>query len=359
MAQALIAVSRSPGERRVALLLSGTLTEAWVERPARPDGVGDVVAARVAALAPAMAGAFLAMPDGTTGFLPETEASHDRRPLRAALQEGQLLVLRVTRAAQGAKGPRLSVRRAPARSAGAPGLIERGPDAALRLRAAHPSARLVADDRAEAARLGAEWVPAAFDDALEAAFEALAEPRVALPGGGTLWVETTRALTALDLDAGSHAGADREAQRRFNTQAVVAAAREVRLRNLAGPILLDIAGLAVRERAGLEAPLRAALAADPLAELLGLGPLGLFELRRARIHPPLAETLAGPLTRGLALLRRAAREAAAAPARRLALHAPAPVLAALRDLPGALDEYAALATHPIALREGAPDVTDA
>ncbi|MCX7931654.1 MAG: ribonuclease E/G [Rhodovarius sp.] len=359
MAQALILLSRSPGERRVALLLDGVLTEAWVERPARPDGVGDVWAGRVAALAPAMAGAFIALPDGSTGFLPESEASRDRRPLKDALQEGQLVVAVVTRAAQGGKGPRLSVRRAPPLTASAPGLLARGPDAAQRLRAAHPDARILADDRAEARRLGAEYVPRAFDAELEAAFEALAEPRVELPGGGLLWIEETRALTALDLDAGAHAGAGRDAQRRFNESALSEVARQIRLRQLGGPILLDVAGLSPRDRQQLLPALSRALAADSLAELLGIGPLGLFEIRRARVHPPLSAVLAGPLTPALALLRQAAREAAAAPHRRLVLRAPAAWLEALRNLPGALEEYAAAAGHPLLLEEAdAPAIID-
>ena len=351
MASAIIRVSRSPGERRVALLLDDVLTEAWVERPARPDGVGDVLAARVSAVAPAMAGAFLTLPDGQTGFLPESEASASRRPLKEVVQEGRLLVVRVTRGAQGGKGPRVSVKRAPAIAAAEPGLLECGPDAALRLRTAYPEAQIQSDDATEAARLGAALVPRAFDDALEAEFDILAGPVIPLPGGGRIILQTTHALTALDVDSGGDGD--------VNAIAIGEAARQIRLRQCAGAILLDVAGLAARARASLEAPLRQALAPDRLAECLGLGPLGLFEIRRARIHPPQAEVLAGPLTPGLALLRVAMREAAAAPHRRLALHAPPAVLAALRALPEALAEYAAGAGHSITLTEGESGVTDA
>ncbi len=359
MAQAVIRVAVSPGERRVALLLDGVLTEAWVERPARPDGVGDVLAARVSAVAPAMAGAFLALPDGQTGFLPESEASLSRRPLKEVVQEGRLLVVRITRAAQGAKGPRVSVKRAPAIAATGPGLIERGPDAARRLLAAFPDAEILADNTVEAKRLGARLVPRAFDDEIEAEFEALATAAIPLTGGGALVIQTTHALTAIDVDAGSHAGADRAAAQALNAAALHEAARQIRLRNCAGGILIDAAGMAARDRAALEPVLREALAPDRLAELLGTGPLGLYEIRRARIHPPLAETLAGPLTPGLALLRAAAREAAQAPHRRLALHAPGPVLAALRALPGALAEYEQASGHELSLRPGESGITDA
>ncbi len=62
-----ILASRSPGEVRTALLDGDRLLEAWVERAGVADGVGDLHRARVSALAPAMAGAFVGMgvdPDG-------------------------------------------------------------------------------------------------------------------------------------------------------------------------------------------------------------------------------------------------------------------------------------------------------
>ncbi|WP_192898741.1 ribonuclease E/G, partial [Crenalkalicoccus roseus] len=232
----------------------------------------------------------------------------------------------------------------------------------LRLARAHPAAAVETDAPPLAAALRAALGPErvalrrgpVFDPVLEAELEALAEPEVPLPGGGRILVHPTPALTALDVDAGSAAGGrDPAAQQRLNAVAIPEAARQIRLRNLAGPILLDLAGLSVRRRAALEAPLRAALAADPLAELKGLGPLGLFEILRRRVHPPLHEVLGvppSPLTRGLAALRRAGREAAAAPGRRLALRAAPAVLEALRALPGALEEHAAGAGWPLELR---------
>jgi Ribonuclease G/E len=211
---------------------------------------------------------------------------------------------------------------------------------------------MVVDEGAEQARLaqalGRERVMRgeAFEDALESEIALLDGAEVPLGGGGRLLISPLPALTAVDVDSGGAAPVA------ANRAALSAFARQVKLRDLAGPILLDLAGLSVKQRAGLEAPLRAALAEDGLAQLLGLGPLGLFELRRARIHPPLHEVLADrALAHGLALLRRAAREAAQAPHRRLALHAPGAVLEALRHLPGALGEYEAAAGHAIALRD--------
>jgi Ribonuclease G/E len=345
------------------------LVEAWVERPGRPDGVGDLHRARVSALAPAMAGAFLAMAGGETGFLPESAGGPGKQPIGTSVSEGQILPVRVTRAAQGGKGPRLTARLTPAEAAqaaaappGGPALLARGPGAALRLARTHPDAAVRTDGPALAARLRAALGPArialshapVFDDAMEAEFDQLAGPEVPLPGGGRLLLHPAPALTAIDVDAGSAAGTrDPQAQLRLNQAAVAEAARQIRLRNLAGPILLDLAGLTPKRREALAEPLARALAADPLARLLGLGPLGLFEILRQRIHPPLHEVLGwppSPLTHGLAALRRAVREATVRPGRRLALRAAPAVIAALRDLPGALEEAEAAIGTPLQLR---------
>lgn len=367
MAATLILVSASPGELRTALLQDGVVVEAWIERPARPDGVGDLHRGRISALAPAMAGAFVALAGGETGFLPEGEAGEARRPISAAVQEGLILPLRVTRAAQGGKGPRVSARvtaeeaaRVAAGPPGAPALVARGPSAAERLAARHPGAAVLLDSPALAARLRAalgdrlRLRPApAFDDALEAEFDTLAGAEAPLPGGGRLLIHPTPALTAIDMDAGSAAGArGANAVAALNREALPELARQVRLRNLGGAILVDFAGLSPKRRAALAEPLRAALAPDRMARLLGFTHLGLAEIVRERIHPPLHEVIGlppTPLTRGLAALRQAAREAAARPGARFALRATPAVLAALRDLPGALEEFAARAGRPLRL----------
>ncbi len=371
MAEALILVEASPGEVRTALLLGGRLTEAWVERPARPDGVGDLHRGRVVAISAAMSGAFVALPGNETGFLPESAASAPRQPIKQAAQEGQILGLRVTRAAQAGKGPRLSALLTEAQAAriaaapvGAPRLVARGPSAAERLAAQYPEAPLRVHGAAIVAKLrgtlGHRVVlshGAVFDEVLEAEFAALAESAAPLPGGGVLHIQTTRALTALDVDS---AGVG-DGLARFNEAALPEIARQIRLRNLSGAILLDVAGLSAKRRQALLEPLRAALRPDALARLVGLTGLGLFEIVRDRIHPPMAEILHTPLAEGLAALRQAARDASARPAQRLMLEARPEVITALRALPGALEEYAALAGHGLELRsvaQGSPQLRE-
>ncbi|MFH5926561.1 ribonuclease E/G [Roseomonas xinghualingensis] len=355
MSDASILVSTSPGERRVALWRDGALQAAFIERPARPDGVGDIHIGRIATRVPALSGAFVALEGGVSGFLPDAQGAE-------GLTEGTFLPLRVTRAAQGGKGPRLAGTGLPKDlpREGPPRLLRRGPDAALRLAASHPGILVSSDHAVEAARLrqvlGADRVRLlphpAFDEAVEAAFEQLGSPEVPLPGGGRLLIHPTPALTALDVDTGAAAGRDSGAHRGVNAAALAEAVRQIRLRHLAGPILLDLAGGSAKSRAALLPALRSAAGADPLLRVVGLTGLGLMEMVRTRTHPPLHEVLGHPpcpLTHGLAALRRAAREANARPGAALALRGHPRVLAALRDLPGTLEDFSALAAHPISL----------
>ncbi|MGK7867258.1 ribonuclease E/G [Falsiroseomonas sp. E2-1-a20] len=354
-----IRVSATPGEVRVAGLRGGVLEVAAVERTGRPDGVGDLHLARVSALAAAMSGAFLTLQDGTTAFLPEGELPPPRRPIAQALQEGQALPVRLIRAAQGGKGPRATARLSAAELAlaatttgSAPLLLRRGDDTATRLARDWPNASVVTDNARLAASLGARIgkgrvslvLGTAFDAELEAAFEDLLSPFVALKDGARLVIQPTSALTAIDVDTGPAAGSrDPMAHKRVNALAILEVARQIRLRNLAGAILVDFAGLSVRQREALVAPMAAALLVDPLKpRLLGLTGLGLMEIVRPRIHPPLHEILGTPptpLTRGLAALRQALRESAASQGTALALRAAPEVIAALSLEAGVLAAY--------------------
>jgi Rne/Rng family ribonuclease len=176
-------------------------------------------------------------------------------------------------------------------------------------------------------------VARAFDPELAARIDALADPVVELPGGARLSIHPTPALVAIDVDAGAATaarGGKGAAQRALNLVVLPALATEIRLRNLSGAILVDLAGMPARKRETLGPALEAALAEDPLRpRLLGFTRLGLAEIVRPRVHPPLHETLAGPHAAGLAALRTAAAMIAADPARPPVLRAAPGVIAAL------------------------------
>ncbi len=307
-----ILVCRSPGEVRAVAVREGIVMEYAIERPGHPDGVGDILRGRVLAHLQALAGAFVALPD-TQGFLPDSAGG-------SGLTEGEAVRVRITRAAQAGKGPRLA-RDGMLDEPGLPALLHRGPGAAPRLAAIHPGASVERCAR--------------FDDAIEAQLDALSSPDVPLPGGARATVHPTPALVAIDLDtaaASADRGPRRAMQTALNHAALPELARQIRLRNLSGAILIDAAGLPGRKRAALGPALAAALATDPLRpRFLGFTQLGFAEITRPRIHPPLHELLSSPHGIGLAALRRLGFDSDADPATALALRAHPAICAALME----------------------------
>ncbi len=220
----------SPGEVRVAVMRGDALLDNAIWRPGMPDGVGDLHRGRVIARVAAMAGSFLAL-DGTEGFLPDSQGG-------AGLAQGDIVSVRVTRAAQGGKGPRLTARLAPDEVPPA-----RGPGALLELARAHPDAPVLIDDSAVAARLKpvlgdrVEIVARAFEDDVEEQVQALAQPDVDLRNGTRLHIHPTPGLVAIDVDAGGAVAARQgkaASHLAANLAVVPVLARQIRLRNLSG-----------------------------------------------------------------------------------------------------------------------------
>ena len=344
----------SPGEVQVAAARDDELLDYTIWRPGAPDGVGDLHRGRVTTRALALGGVFVAV-DGADGFLPDTDGGK-------GVTEGTVLGVRVTRAAQGGKGPRLSARLSPDQTASLSGdgagprpqgLVRRGPGAVDRLAAHYPDAPVWVDDPALVttlrSTLGARLAlrTRVFDDTLLGAIEALAHPEHVLPGGARLSFHPTPALVAIDADTGTAAGSHMAVNRAL----LPALARQIRLRNLSGAILVDLAGLPVRRRAALGPALAEALAEDPARpRLLGFTALGLAEIVRPRVHPPLHELLAGPHAAGLAALRAVAAAVAAAPGRMPALRASPGVARALEQDTAALADLARRTGRSLILR---------
>jgi hypothetical protein len=293
-----IRVATSPGEAQVAVVDGARLLDYALWRPGAPDGVGDLHRGRIIAHVPAMAGAFVALADAE-GFLPDSEGAK-------GLTAGTILCVRITRAAQAGKGPRLTARvEAPAAS-GPVALISRGPDPVKRFAVQYPGAPILVDDAGLAGSLGggATVVAAVFEEDIKAAIEALSDPVVQLPGGGVLSIWPTPALVAIDVDAGGALKASHGGHEAVNRAVLRPLAEQIRLRNLSGAIVVDLAGLSARKRVALGPDFIAALATDPLhPRFLGFTALGLAEIVRSRVHPPLHDLLAGPLAAGLAALR--------------------------------------------------------
>lgn len=347
-----ILIDRSPGETRAAILRGGRLSELLVERAHRPSRAGQVVRARVAALRPELGGAFLDL-GGTEGFLDPL--------LSPPPAEGAALVVQIVAEARRGKAARATAAPSlhgalVTLTPGRPGLAvsrriaAKGERARLRaavegaapegigivVRAAargRPAEEVAADaravaarwralsERARGARTGAILEPApgplararlsapgaaeaeGRDGALFAARgieDAIAdalERRVELPGGAALAFDEAEALVAIDVDL---ARADRAAARPVRLAAAASAeiAWQIRLRRLAGPILVDFprtrsAAARAALADGIAAGFRRGEPARPAVHGWTRG--GLLELTRPRLGPSLAEeTLAAP-----------------------------------------------------------------
>ncbi len=138
---------------------------------------------------------------------------------------------------------------------------------------------------------GLETDEGAFDaHGVSEMIDALRKPRVGLPGGASLWVETTRACVTVDVNTGP------DTSPAAGLKANIAAARELprqlRLRGLGGQVVVDFAPMPKRDRQILDQALRAAFKGEAAeTNLAGFTTLGLYEMVRKRDRLPLAELL--------------------------------------------------------------------
>ena len=184
-----------------------------------------------------------------------------------------------------------------------------------------------------------------FDDYdLEEQIARLSQPRVALPSGGWITIETTEALTAVDVNSGSfvQSGGLEETSLSVNLEAAAEIGRQIRLRGIGGLIVVDFihlgdGGHAARVLETLEQSLRfdrAPVQISPMTEF------GIVAITRKRLREPLARrtsiacascsgTGRAPSADGMALeiLRRVEREAAANPGAELVVTAAPEIVA--------------------------------
>jgi ribonuclease G len=124
------------------------------------------------------------------------------------------------------------------------------------------------------------------------------ERKVALKSGGYLIIDQTEALTTIDVNTGAYVGHRNleETIYRTNLEAAVAIARQLRLRNLGGIIIIDFIDMEEEEhrRQVLQA-LEKALAKDHArTHVSTVSQLGLVEMTRKRTRESLAHQLCMP-----------------------------------------------------------------
>lgn len=145
-----------------------------------------------------------------------------------------------------------------------------------------------------AVEMEAAWSAARVEKQVD---EALCR-RVPLPGGGSLVIDEREALTTIDVNSGSAVTAadGEDLAMEENLRAAAEAARQIRLRNLSGILLIDFIDMQRdADRARVLAAMEQAASDDRVKTVIhGFTSLGLLEMTRKRTRDTLSDTLTQP-----------------------------------------------------------------
>jgi Ribonuclease G/E len=281
--------------------------------------VGARGVARVRKVDRALATAFLELAGGAAAVL-------QVRPDGERLTEGQAVEVEIRSEPRHGKS---AAARFIGPAEGAPRLLEAAQDIEAELRALAKDGKIVEG-------LGARE---AADEAEGEALE-IVHP---LPGGGSIAIEQTRALVAIDVDVGERPGSDsKRVTRQANLMALAEGARLLRLKGLGGLVVFDLAGRG-HDGAAILAAARAAFGPDnPGVAISPISRFGTMEMTVPRRRRPVLEMLRGErggvshLTGALRLLRALEREGRASPGARLLATCAPGVAEAVRPYEAAL-----------------------
>jgi ribonuclease E len=124
------------------------------------------------------------------------------------------------------------------------------------------------------------------------------ERKIWLPSGGYIIIERTEAMTVIDVNTGKHIGKTslEETVVRTNIEAAREIARQLRLRDIGGIIIIDFIDMLLHQnRERIRETLRDALAADKTrAQVFDISPLGILEVTRKRVSAGLVESFSEP-----------------------------------------------------------------
>jgi ribonuclease G len=135
--------------------------------------------------------------------------------------------------------------------------------------------------------------------------------KVDLKSGGYLIIDQTEAMTTIDVNTGSFVGRSNQAETilKTNLEAVSALARQLRVRNLGGIIIIDFIDMADAEhRRQVHRTLEKAMQRDPARnQITGVSELGLVEMTRKRTRESLERMLCEecPVCQGRGVLKTA------------------------------------------------------
>jgi len=146
---------------------------------------------------------------------------------------------------------------------------------------------------------------------IEKEIERINARHVPLPSGGSLIIDSTEALVAIDVNSGRYRDLDdaEETAYRINIEAAEEIARQLLLRDLGGLILCDFIDMRMeKHRRGVERALREALKKHKeRAKCLRMSQFGIIEMTRQRMRPSIKRSIYQdcPHCRGSGLVKNA------------------------------------------------------
>ena len=150
-------------------------------------------------------------------------------------------------------------------------------------------------DRIEYYDEAAEGIPLFERQHIDEQLRKALDRKVWLPGGGSLIIEATEALTVIDVNTGKNVGKSslEETVFRNNLEAAEEVANQLRLRDIGGIIVIDFVDMEIaKNRDEVVKVFRAALARDKTrTQVFDISELGLVEMTRKRIGEGLLESV--------------------------------------------------------------------
>jgi len=150
-------------------------------------------------------------------------------------------------------------------------------------------------DRIEFYDEEAEGIPLFERQHIDEQLRKALDRKVWLPGGGSLIIEATEALTVIDVNTGKNVGKSslEETVFRNNLEAAEEVANQLRLRDIGGIIVIDFVDMEIaKNRDEVVKVFRAALARDKTrTQVFDISELGLVEMTRKRIGEGLLESV--------------------------------------------------------------------
>lgn len=289
-------IEKAIGETRAAVYEGRKLVELYVRREtdANKPRQGDVFAGRVSKIDQSMGGAFIDIGTQYDGLFKFTNSPNAPR-----FTEGQMAEFEVSKATEIGKGPVLKFKQ---------------------LTKAEKPTKISGDDLKTA--LAKKYNGIEFTEAVVSVIDEATETELAIKGGGTISIERTRALVAIDVDKGTAVSS-------FDVSmaALPMIAYELRLRGLGGLVVIDLPNLRQpRQRNTVFKAAERAFADDPNnVKLAPLSRFGVLELTRYKPELSLDEVLnnriGSPTTETIALraLRQLEREGRAHPGAKLTM----------------------------------------